>query len=49
VLVITDEGGYEIQVYDRTLIAEGMSLRFSRVRDGKVLKQINGTLERVAP
>ena len=46
-LIITDEGGYEIQVYDRTLNAKGMDLRFSRVRDGQVLKQINGTLERV--
>jgi hypothetical protein len=49
VMIITDEGGYEMQVYDRTLIASGMSLRFSRVRDGKVLKLISGTLERVAP
>lgn len=46
-LIITDEGGYEIQVYDRTLTDAGMSLRFSRVRDGEVLKQIEGTLERV--
>ena len=46
-LIITEEGDYEIQVYDRTLIAGGMSLRFSRVRDGEVLKHISGTLERV--
>jgi hypothetical protein len=49
VMIITDEGGYEMQTYERTLIASGMSLRFSRVRDGKVLKEVNGTLERVAP
>lgn len=47
-LHITDEGDYEIQVYDRTLTDTGMDLKFSRVRDGVVLKQINGTLERVA-
>ena len=46
-LLITDEGSYEIQVYERTLTEAGMDLRFSRVRDGQVLKQINGTLERV--
>ena len=46
-LIITQEGGYEIQVYDRTLTEDGMELRFSRVRDGEVLKQISGTLERV--
>ena len=49
VMIITDEGGYEMQTYERTLIASGMSLRFSRVRVGKVLKEVNGTLERVAP
>ena len=48
-LIITAEGGYEIQVYDRTLNASGMDLRFARVRDGQVLKHITGTLERVVP
>jgi len=47
-LIITDEGGYEIQVYNRTLTDVGMDLQFSRVRDGVVLKQIGGKLERVA-
>ncbi len=47
-LIITDEGGYEMQVYERTLTDPGrMDLEFSRVRDGRVLKQIHGTLERV--
>jgi hypothetical protein len=41
---VTDDGGYEMQVYDRTLTADGMDLKFSRVRDGKILKQITGSL-----
>lgn len=43
-LAITADGGYEMQVYDRTLTAVGMDLKFSRVRDGKTLKQITGSL-----
>lgn len=44
---ITDSGGYEMQVYDRTLTETGLELRFSRVRDGQNLKLITGTLSRV--
>ena len=43
-MIITDDGGYEMQVYDRTLNWNGMDLNFSRVRDGKTLKQITGSL-----
>jgi hypothetical protein len=46
-LLITDDGGYEMQVYDRTLTPSGMSLRFSRLRDGQQLRLITGELERV--
>ncbi len=46
-LHITPEGGYEMQVYDRTLIPEGLDLRFSRFRDGRQLKLITGTLIRL--
>lgn len=43
-MMVTDDGGYEMQVYDRTLTGDGMDLKFSRVRDGKILKQITGSL-----
>lgn len=46
-LLITDEGGYEMQVYERTLTANGMELTYSRVRDGEVLRTVRGTLIRV--
>src|SRR5581483_11801608 len=46
-LLITDDGGYEVHVYDRTLIAGGLLLEHSRVRDGAVLQTVTGTLKRV--
>ena len=45
-LLITDDGGYEMQVYRRTLTADGMTLEFSRNRNGKELKTIYGNLQR---
>ncbi|MCP4318497.1 MAG: hypothetical protein GY789_21380 [Hyphomicrobiales bacterium] len=46
-LLITDEGSYEMQVYNRTLTDSGMDLVFSRVRDGEKLKEIRGILTRI--
>jgi hypothetical protein len=46
-LLINDDGGYEIQTYERRLAPHGLDLTFSRVRDGKVLKTINAVLKRV--
>ena len=43
-LAIAEDGGYEMQVYDRTLTGDGMDLNFTRVRDGKTLKNITGSL-----
>ncbi len=43
-LIVTDEGGYEMQVYDRTLTEQGLDLRFERFRDGQKLRLITGTL-----
>lgn len=45
-MMITDSGGWEMQTYERTLVPEGLNLTFSRVRDGKPLRQITGTLAR---
>jgi hypothetical protein len=46
-LMITLEGGYEMQTYHRTLTDDGMHLEFSRLRDGVPLRSITGTLARV--
>ncbi|MGB0681101.1 MAG: hypothetical protein ACPGOV_00240 [Magnetovibrionaceae bacterium] len=46
-LIITDEGSYEMQTYDRTLRDDGnMDLRFARIRDGEAMKEILATLTR---
>jgi hypothetical protein len=44
-VIITEDGGYEMQTYDRKLVPGGMELNFSRVRDGKELKGIRAHLE----
>ncbi len=46
-MLITDDGGYEMQTYDRILTEQGMELQFSRVRNGEVLRAIRGELERI--
>ena len=46
-LLITEEGGYEIQTYERTLQPGGLALKFNRLRDGKVKRTIAGTLRKV--
>ena len=45
-LLVNDAGGFEMQVYDRTLTPEGLDLRFSRFADGWLQKMITGTLSR---
>ena len=45
-LFILDDGGYEIQIYKRTLVTGGMDLRFERVRNGKTMKLITATLKK---
>ncbi len=46
-LLINENGGYEIQTYKRTLVDGGMSLEYSRVRNGEVLKKIRGQMKKV--
>jgi hypothetical protein len=46
-LIITENGGYEMQVYERILTPGGMDLKYSRVRDGTVLRTVTGTLKKI--
>ena len=47
-LQITDDGGYDLQVYERTLVGEGrMSLRFTRLREGEPPKELTAILKKV--
>lgn len=45
-LHITDDAGYELETYDRTLTDTGLHLELSRVRKGLHLKYIAGELTR---
>ena len=44
VFVIREDGGYEVQSYDRTLTAGGMQLAFTRIRDGEAVRSVEGQL-----
>ncbi len=46
-LLVAENGGYEIQTYERTLVKGGMSLIFSRVQNGKIMRQIRGSLNKI--
>lgn len=45
-LFIDDDGGYEIQKYDRTLAEGGLELSFARFRNGEKLKTVTTFLKR---
>lgn len=46
-MLVTEGFGYEMQVYERTLTKEGLDVRFSRVRDGKRLRDVTAALVRL--
>lgn len=48
VVVVAEDGGYEIQIYDRTLTEDGMTLVYSRDRAGEHLKLIEAFLKQTA-
>jgi hypothetical protein len=43
-LHVLEDGGYEMQTYARTRIPEGLDLKYSRVRDGEILRTVTGIL-----
>jgi hypothetical protein len=44
--VVLEDGTYELQTYDRDLTEDGMTIRFERILDGKVVKRITGRTAR---
>ncbi|MFZ1416533.1 MAG: hypothetical protein WAS73_18450 [Defluviicoccus sp.] len=48
-LLITDDGGYEMQVYHRTLADGGLALKFFRFREGDALRTVTAALKRSKP
>ena len=48
-MVVTEDGGYEMQTYDRVLTdSKDLDLTFLRVRDGRILKAIKVSLDRIS-
>jgi len=45
-LFVDAAGGYEIQQFDRTVVAGGLNLVFNRLRNGKKLSSVSTFLER---
>lgn len=45
-MLITEDGSYEIQRYDRTLINNRLHLQYTLFKEGQTQKQINAVLER---
>ncbi len=43
-LLINEDGGYELQIYDRSLAEKGLDLKYSRIRNGQQLRTINAFL-----
>ncbi|GGB95013.1 hypothetical protein GCM10011352_21400 [Marinobacterium zhoushanense] len=47
-MIITDDGGFDLQVYNRTLNKDGMWLEFTRKQDDLLPKKITAQLIRVS-
>ncbi len=47
-LVVAADGSYEMQTYDRTLTGLGMELTFSRIENGREMRQVTGKLIKTA-
>lgn len=45
-LFVDDQGGYEMQQYDRTLVDGGLQLEFSRFRNGDKMRSVSAFLAR---
>jgi hypothetical protein len=44
--VVLEDGRYELQVYDRTLTEVGLDIRFQRIVDSELVREITGTTAR---
>ncbi|MHA1566739.1 MAG: hypothetical protein ACTSX7_15620 [Alphaproteobacteria bacterium] len=48
VIAMAEDGGYQVQTYDRTLTGNGMELKFISIRDGEAVRQVTARLVKVA-
>jgi hypothetical protein len=44
--VVTEDGAYELQIYDRVLTDKGIDIKFQRIVDDELLRRIVGTTAR---
>jgi hypothetical protein len=44
--IVLEDGRYELQVYDRALTDIGLDIRFQRIVDGELVREITGTTVR---
>lgn len=47
-MVIEEDGGFEMQIYNRTLSGLGMALEFTRLKDGEPVRTAKGRLIKYA-
>ena len=45
-IFVYDDGSYEIQQFDRTLVEGGLELKFSSARNGEVRRMLSAFLKR---
>ena len=48
VIAMAEDGGYQIQTYDRTLTGGGMELNFNSIRDGEAVRHVTARLVKIA-
>lgn len=46
-LYILDDGGYQLHVYERSIIDEGLLLQFERLNNGEKVAEVSAALARV--
>ena len=46
-LIITEDGGYELQIHKRSLTPGGMHLDYFRVKDNEILRTVTGNLKKI--
>lgn len=44
--MVLEDGRYELQVYDRALTDTGLDIRFQRIVDGQLVREVTGTTAR---
>ena len=46
ILLVIEDGSYEMQAYHRTLVPDGLRVRFTRQRENQTLRVVEAVLQR---